>query len=291
MLNKIIGTFVFLIISFSCVQQVDLDLGKSEDQVLIVEGQITNLNVNNYVRLTRTRSIKETSVRPVGDALITITSDSGEVDTLLKDKYLNADLFDGYYYSGKSIYKPFGTYSLVIELAGEKFTATSTMPSKPKIDSVKMESIAGQPGKYDGHLPLMYFKEPQIEKNYYMTKTCVDGTYGRRNPCSIPNSGWGFLLLDDTYLPSYISGININVPSMPKDNFVSNLYGEYLAVLYSLTPESYHYYQSLLNALKSDGGVYSPTPANHPTNIKSKSKVAGFFNVTSVASYPFNVPL
>lgn len=284
-------SFLLLLIPFSCVQNVELDLLEGNEKVLVIESEFNNLNTGNYVRLTWLRQVQDKQVLPIDNALIIVSSDSGESDTL-EQEYNDDDLFKGYYFSNNLICKPNRTYKLKIDVGGQIYEATATMPRPPKIDSLRLDSIYGPSGKFNSTLPFMYFKEPVEEKNYYMAKVCYDGNNEPKNPCEVvfPKSHWGLLLLDDQYLPAYVNGINVNLPSMPKDDYVQVLSGDYLAILYSVTPESFAYYQALLEALKSDGGVYSPSPANHPTNIKSDHKVVGFFHVVSLDSYPFHAP-
>jgi hypothetical protein len=272
------------------VQNVELDLLKGNEKVLVVESEFNNLNTGNYVRLTWLREVQNKQVLPVDNALIVVRSDSGESDTLERDDN-EYQPFKGYYFSNNLICKPNRTYKLKIDVEGRIYEATGTMPSKPKIDSLRLDSTAGMPDKYDGVLSLIYFKKQISSKNYYMTKLCPDGNGGYVNPCSFRDpQTWGLLLLDDTHLPDYVNGININVPEMPKGQYVVNISGHYFGILYSLSPESFAYYQSLMDALKSDGGVYSPSPANHPTNIKSAYKAVGFFHVVSLDYHPFYVP-
>jgi hypothetical protein len=281
-----------LAIPFSCVQNVDLELNKGGERVLVVESEFNNLNTGNYVRLTWMREVIDKEVVPVHDAVIVVSSDSGDSDTLVKQEFSEYDPFEGYYFSEKLICKPGRTYTLGIDIDGKIYEATGTMPLPPKIDSLRLDSINGQPGKFNSTLPLIYFKEPVNVKNYYMARVCANYDNPPLNPCSVtyPHQRWGLLLLDDKYLPAYVNGININLPPMPKDDFVQILAGGCHAILYSVSPESFEYYQSLMDALKSDGGVYSPSPANHPTNIKSEHKVVGFFHVVSLDAYPFYAP-
>lgn len=280
-----------LLIPLSCVQNVELDLLKGNERVLVVESEFNNLNSGNYVRLTWLREVQDKEVLPVDNALIVVSSDSGESDTLERE-YNDEDLFEGYYFSDHLICKPNRTYKLKIDVGEQIYEAIATMPRSPKIDSLRLDSIYGPSGKFNSTLPFIYFKEPVEEKNYYMAKVCYDSNNERTNPCEVtsPKSQWALLLLDDKYLPAYVNGINVNLPSMPKDDYVQILDGDYLAILYSVTPESFAHYQALLEALKSDGGVYSPSPANYPTNIKSDHKVVGFFHVVSLDYYPFYAP-
>lgn len=287
----LISSFLLMLIPLSCVQNVELDLIRGNEKVLVVESEFNNLNTGNFVRLTWTRNVQEKEVLPVDHALIVVSSDSGETDTLKKENDDNNN-FDGYYFSDRLKCEPNRTYTLKIDVDGRMYEATATMPRPPKIDSLRLGFVKYEIGKSDGVMPFIYFKEPPAEKNYYMGKLCPDGYFSRRNPCPVMTwyANRAVLLLDDTYLAGYVNGININLPDDPKRNYIPSLSGDYLAILYSITPESFAYFQSLMEALKSDGGVYSPSPANHPTNIKSKHKVVGFFHVASLDSYPFLAP-
>ena len=290
---SVILSCLLLLIPFSCVQNVELDFKRGNEKILVVETEFTNLNLGNYVRLTWLHEVEDQKVLSVDNALIIVSSDDGERDTLTKQEFNEDNPFEGYYFSEKLTCKPNRTYTLKIDVEGRIYEATHTMPPlPPKIDSVRLDFVKYEVGKSDGVLSYMYFKEPVQDKNYYMTKVCPDGNYGRRNPCSAIEryNRWGLLLLDDKHLPPYVNGVNINLPDKPKSDYIPAISGNYLAVLYALSQESFAYYQSLMDALKSDGGVYSPSPANHPTNIKSKHKVVGFFHVVSVDSYPFFAP-
>ncbi|MCF2498797.1 DUF4249 domain-containing protein [Dyadobacter chenhuakuii] len=269
-----------------------MDLIKGNEKVLVVESEFNNLNTGNFVRLTWTRNVQEKEVLPVDHALIVVSSDSGETDTLKKENDDNNN-FDGYYFSDRLKCEPNRTYTLKIDVDGRMYEATATTPRPPKIDSLRLGFVKYEIGKSDGVMPFIYFREPSAEKNYYMGKLCPDGYFSRRNPCPVMTwyANRAVLLLDDKYLAGYVNGININLPDDPKRKYIPSLFGDYLAILYSITPESYEYFQSLMEALKSDGGVYSPSPANHPTNIKSKHKVVGFFHVASLDSFPFFAPL
>ncbi len=298
--------FIGLLTSQSCIKNVDLDLKQSQqDEVLVIDGQFNNLNLGNYVRLTRTRPTNSISeVQPVVNAFITVSSASGEIDTLISEKLLKKGeydtLFEGYYYSKKIKYKVGETYHLEVLVDKKRYQATSTMPAVPAIDSVNVfydkNANSGEAFKY---LPLLSFHDPRPDKNYYMTQVCwvgysfwPDDTYTlpASLPCSFRGNLWNVAIIADTYLPEYVKDLDFSVGTSPNPNPLKWLGpNQYMAYLFSLTPEAYSHYEALIKSITSDGGVFSPTPANAPTNIESDYPVAGFFNTSGVSSKFFRV--
>jgi len=301
-LSGIIRTFAQLsIIGFiinSCVKPVDLSLDSITKPVLVVDGQLTDLNLNNYVRLTWSRDAKNTSVVPVDSAVVIIASDDGDIDTLLNERLVETKyddpLFEGYYYATKLQCRSGRTYHLTVDVDGNRYEADAFLPAVTQIDQVNLQYVEGYPINSHSYLPLLSFTEPKPEKNYYMTQICPKSSYTgeliKRVPCKFSDAIWNVAILDDEHLPAYVKDLDINVGATPSPVHKGWLWlGDYRAYLYSLTPEAYRHYQALIKSIESDGGVYSPTPANAPTNIKSKQPVAGFFNASGVSQYDFTV--
>jgi len=300
------GIFIFAILAelSSCVKNIDLPLRQANEQVLVVDGQLTDLasekhvNYNNYVRLTWARNTKETSVQPVDSALVIISSSGGERDTLVNERKVKTASdpreFQGYYYPTKLICSAGTTYSLEIYVQGKQYSAEAFMPPVTKIDSVDLVFEKNIASSFSGYFPFISFREPQNEKNYYLTQFCSNANrhqqFIKRLPCEWRGDLWNVSIMDDEYLPAYVKGLNVNVGTTPSPynvGFVGE--GDYSAYLYSLTPDAYAYYEALIKGLHSDGGVYAPAPANAPTNIKSKYPAAGFFNASSVSFHDFHV--
>jgi hypothetical protein len=290
---------------FSCVKSIDLDISSDMEPILVIDGQLTDLNspynnYSNYVRLTWTRSNSDRSVIPVDSALVIIISSRGERDTLVNEKKIKGKndpkLFEGYYYPKNLVCSAGVNYHLSVQVKGRSYFADAKMMSVPKIDSIGLVYVKDVVSSFNGCIPLISFNEPQNERNYYLTQFCTS-TYGRqtniyRLPCQWRSDLWNVAILNDEHLPPYVKELNINAGTTPSPTNVGWLDdGDYVAYLYSLTPEAYRYYQTLIKSLQSDGGVYSPTPATAPTNIESKFPAAGFFNVSSVSFYDFKVKL
>ena len=89
---------------------------------------------------------------------------------------------------------PGHTYDLTIKWQDQEYHAESYMPPVPALDSVQFKLVKGDIGKDDHNIPLIYFKEPQNERNYYLFIT--QAVYG-----------WPYSILSDEYLKSYVKRI------------------------------------------------------------------------------------
>jgi len=319
---KNILLFIVLTIMISgCVEDFDLKLPDAEPR-LVVNGLISNKLEPNYIRLTlskvgnitSSRINNSESVDPVTDAIVVVSDNLGEVDTL---KYITWDekeykyeyqtgrsvkiikdqsgniidkiyITDPYYYNNRGFYKtshlkgmPGTTYVLCVSYKKQEYKATAYMPPVPAIDSIgyllkKSEII----GKSDKYFPLLYFQEPQGIKNYYLIQLQNDifslSGYGTGN--------WQFSILSDTFLEPYVNGLNVSTGISPEGKDFYHVYGEGDSIklaLCSLTEESFMFYQNLLSQFGNDGGAYKPAPASAPTNISNGG--LGFFRASAVS--------
>ncbi|WP_353722486.1 DUF4249 domain-containing protein [Dyadobacter sp. 676] len=294
---QLVASSLFLL--FACTKSVDLDLNQNMGKILVVDGQLTDLNHNNYVRLTWARNTNDELIQTVDSALVIISNQKGLVDTLVNEREIETQyddpLFEGYYYATRLRCKVGDTYHLTVKKNGETYQADAYLPAVSPIDSVGLQYVEGYPVNGHSYLPLLYFRDPKPERNYYMTQFCSDftstgGLITRRYPCQFSDRIWNVAILDDEHLPEYVNGLNINVGATPSPNFHQWLSADnYTAYLYSFTADAYKYYEALIKSLNSDGGVYAPTPANAPSNLRGTAPVAGFFNASSVSSYQFVV--
>ena len=304
---KLILLVITSIITNSCINDFELDTGDSP-LLVVIEGQIDN-DGNNYVRLTYSRSSLLTdsannpftyynNAIPIKDALIEIKDNQGYSEIMKPIKIsdnsdYNYPKFNGYYKAKNLVGKVGNTYYLTVIVAGKTYTAEAYMPPVPKIDSVGLQRVEGLPGKDFSRQPLIYFSEPQNKKNYYLTKICyreiapnATDTVKYDINCRLNGRVWNFSILDDRYLDSYVNGLNLNDGESP-DGRDFNLYPDPYHLetpelqLYSLTKEAFEYYNALIKQFNNDGGVYQPSPASAPSNIKGGA--LGFFNASAVS--------
>jgi len=304
--------FILLIISNSCIKEYNIDLEFNQHR-LVVDGVITNQNGPHYIMLTKSLS-KLTSddytnrkyvpilngyitAELINDAQVYITdNDESITDTLIRSWTLYRNLPDtawksfifasdsisyyGCYQTSRLKGIPGHTYSITVKWQDKEYHATSFMPPVPPIDSVRFNFTKGAVGKNDFNIPLLYFKEPQNEKNYYLFIT--------------PGSSrvWPYSILSDEYLKDYVNGLDVCkgvspdywMTAYPYTNADGSM-DDYFIEMHSLPKETYDYYKSLLHQFRTDGGGYSPSPASPPTNMDNGA--LGFFRASAVNRVDF----
>lgn len=297
MRNRFIA-FIIIITAFSCTKDYDLQL-KSDQSRLVVESTITNQKgpymlylTKSLVQMSFNANESRANTEYVNDADIYITDINQSVtDTLVKywskkrfmlDNANNPfiDPSDSIYYYGqyqttklKGI--PGHTYSLTIKWQNQEYHAESYMPPVPPLDSVQFKFTEGAVGKSDYNIPLIYFKEPQNERNYYLFKT--QAVYG-----------WPYSILSDEYLKNYVNGLDVCkgvTPDYWVTNYPYDFIDSYFIEMHSITKEGYDYYKALIQQYKTDGGGYSPSPASPPTNLDNGA--LGFFRASAVNRVDF----
>lgn len=306
-----------LAIAYSCTESFDLEL--DAEPKLIIDARIDNLTGPNYVRIGLSQTnfdgerywygydsiIFISRFEYVDDALVIISDDCGTVDTLvpasdsiLRYTYDYTEIFDstimnyrmittrgdsayyksdypelgGYYQTTKiNQGKPEHTYYLRVEWHGKVYTSECTMPKSFKVDSITYRESDKYDDGNDGLIGLLWFKDNPSECNYYMF---VPWSY---------SSGtiWERTILDDRNMKSDINGVDafcgISVAGFERSSVVANMDRFFV---YSITKETYNYYNTLIQQLRYDGGIYTPAPASPVTNIKGGA--FGLFNVSYV---------
>jgi hypothetical protein len=320
-MKNVLIFIVLTIIFSSCIEDFDLKLPGTEPR-LVVDGLISSKPGPNYIRLTLSKTGNITTsdisnnelVDPITDAIVVVSNDSGQSDTLryiqwneseyswdyrtgnsikiIKDQYgITTDtivITDPSYYNKRGFYKtsrlkgiPGTTYFLNVKYKEKEYVASAYMPPVPDIDSIgyllKKSEIVGKSDKY---IPLLYFQEPQGTKDYYLiqlqNEIFTQSGYG--------NSTWQFSILSDTFLEPYVSGLNVSTGFSPRGENFYPAYWEgdsiYVA-LSSLTKDGFNYFQNLLDQFGNDGGAYKPTPASPPGNISNGG--LGLFRASAVS--------
>jgi len=298
--------FIGVIVLFTaCTKSYDIKLGNTQP-LYVIEGRISDLQGPYFIRITRSTNLfgysltnaSMDSVDAVQGAQVIITDDMGTADTLIPAvdrlprwfySYNNGQLDSTFYpYDGTSIsYKrgyyqttkikgvPGHTYQLHVQIGDSSFQASAYMPTVPTLDSVTIQQNAVvNPGGQVGNLPLVWFKEPQDEKNYYMLQFFprideypYDTFWMYYTYINLP------YVLDDQILPPYVKGLSIEY--IVSDNYsfgnwsYGNFYNNYPSHirLCSLTKEAYNYFSALRKQLQTDGNAYKPVPASAAGNI------------------------
>ena len=318
-MRNLLIAFILLIIAYSCTTDYDLQLEATSSR-LVVDAKITNQDGPYLVRLTKSHSGSHNELilassgdtvynyhypfdgtKAVQDAEVFIKDMNTQfTDTLIKcptgllkyheatNNYHAWSIFEmadtsilmGFYKTQKIKGVAGHSYSLTIKWQGQEYHAESYMPPVPTLDSVKLKFTTGDFGKFDYNIPLIYFKEPQNERNYYLFIT------------QAPYGVWPYSILSDEYLKEYVNGLDVCKGNSP--DYWINAYphangsggiDDYFIEMHSLTKEGYEYYKSLIQQFRTDGGSYSSSPASPPTNLDNGA--LGFFRASAVNRVDF----
>lgn len=154
---KSIAAIIGVITLSSCEKVIDIDLNESDNK-LVIEGKINNLGECS-VKLSQVKNYDQDNEFPgVGDAIVVIYDDLGNLDTLEYD-------MEGRYYSEEIIGTPGVTYSLNIFWNNKTFTSVCKMPELVQIDSL---SLRREVFFVDTTLiTIVHFNDPGNVNNYY----------------------------------------------------------------------------------------------------------------------------
>ena len=168
---------VFLFITiflFSCEETIELDLKQTPSRI-IIEGLVTNRANYQSVKITRSTDFYGSGKTPrVTDATVTVTDDEGAEHTFIHNPRNHPDSA-GIYVPETSFTGQIGkTYTLNVAADGQIYQASDMLMSVTPIDSIQFRVNEDQqddpeePGKI--YELLLYAREPQDEKNYYLFK-------------------------------------------------------------------------------------------------------------------------
>lgn len=245
----------------SCTERIDIDLD-SERVRLVVEGNISNITGQQYIRLTETANYFSNSFpKPVKNASVKV---SDEVQVYILQESETAE--GSYLFPDDFVGQEGETYNLFIslekEIGGYKdFTAQTTMPNKTDdIDSISVEWRT----RFEGWVVRLYAKDPPSE-DYYMFNGIRDGQW-----------------ITDT-----ISEVNISDDRLFNGNNTNgaivlffnenqlNPGDEFTLVLSNITKGYASFISELQTEIQPNQPLFSGPPANVSSNISNGA--AGWF--------------
>ena len=316
-----------VILLTACTKNYNFKLADTK-QLYVIEGRISDLQGPYYIHITRstnrlgyplTRNIMDT-FEAVQGAQVIIADDMGTVDTLIpavdrlprktyryKNGTLDSQFYDfpstyinykrGYYHTTKIQGMPGHSYQLYVRIGDSTFQASAYMPPVPTLDSVaiNVDTVVNAAGD-KGYLPLVWFKEPPDEKNYYMLQFypyILEYPYDMFIWDHLKYNSIPFVV-DDKILPSYVNGLSVQLITPDSNPYsgpypYTNFYPEHPSQfrLSSLTKQAYNYFTVLRKQLQTDGNIYKPVPASASGNIQGGA--LGLFWASSI-SYKLNLP-
>jgi hypothetical protein len=265
-----IPIFLFAVLLAGCDVPIDLDIEQTPPQV-VIEALLTDRPGEPFVRVTQSVDFYyQGPATRINDAVVTLRNELGQS---VEFGHYEGDNIDsmGYYLPPVGFAGQVGRiYTVTVSAAGKTFEATDSLKYVTSIDS-----LAYRPNRFAAQDPpsngktyeiLVYAKEPQESKDYYLVKYY-------RNDSLTYNGDSDVYVLDDY-------GVGENIDGVPS----AILFGdEDLAEIemFSLTRDGFLYYNDLVTIMNSDGGMFSPPPANPRSNFSNGA--LGFFQVSAAS--------
>lgn len=262
-------SFIFMagVFLMSCQETVVLDIEDSTPQV-VIEGLITNSDLN-FVKVAMSRGFYESGEsEKVTDATVVI-SVNGEDNVFVHNPAADP-LLNGIYMPPAGFTPSIGTtYHLSVIVAGEEYEAEETLLPVTSIDSltVRLDEEEMLEPEVEGRFyeVLFYAQEPQDRIDHYLFKFYRNGTI-------VKDSNEDIYFSEDKFLGE-------SIDDLPIAGYYA--IGDTVRVeMYSLTRESYVFYADVLNLINSDGGLFSPPPANPRSNISNGG--LGYFQTSAL---------
>lgn len=160
---------VFLILCAamaSCERVIDVDLNSASPKY-VIEGTVTNLDLPHQVRVTQTKNFDEDNdFEGIENAEVTLSDSLGHSEEL-------AHTDSGVYRGSDIAGEPGMRYSLSVNIGGETFTATSTMPEPVFFRRLLIDEVVffGDTLK----IPNATYQDPEGTDNYYRHVLYING--------------------------------------------------------------------------------------------------------------------
>lgn len=268
-MKNILAVVLISILFESCDEPIRLDVNQSTSRI-IIEGQVTNQQGYQYVKVTRSGGFYDTGEPPrITDAMVLVRDDDGNEYSLVHNPGGYADSA-GYYLPETPFTGEIGkTYQLTVTVDGEVYEGYDKMYSVTTVDSLTYrinDDEKDDPKDYGRFYEIqIYAKEPQGTKDYYLFKFYRNDSLKVYNDTEIYYS-------DDEVLGEKIDGVTSPIFFAPGD--VARI------ETYSISRDAYVFYNDLQNLLNSDGGLFSQPPSNSRTNLSNGA--LGFFQASAL---------
>jgi hypothetical protein len=262
---SVLSTIFFL----ACEEVITIDINQAPAQ-LVIDGLVTSEDTIHMVRITRSADFNGNEGENIANAIVEVSDNQGNVFNYTHNPE-GYDSLQGYYFSDQKFAgEEFAIYQLNVTVDNLSFSASDTLRPITAIDSlsIQLDDDAVEDPENEGKIYqiILYAKEPQESVDFYYFKFYRDGlidTDGDRN----------VYIFDDKVLGSSLDGLPS--PILFREGEVASV------EIYSLTREQFVYFTDLANILNSDGGMFSPPPANPRSNISGGA--LGLFQVSGIS--------
>ncbi|OFX22990.1 MAG: hypothetical protein A2033_13245 [Bacteroidetes bacterium GWA2_31_9] len=264
--------FIYLFFNLACEKRVDWDIKSDNNELIAVEGVITNEKKAHIIKLTKSSHEMNSMPIPISGADITIVG--GAFSDILEENPIGS----GHYYTDSTFIGITGNkYVLTISIENKAYYANAHMIPVTQIEAFKysyseekkMNKIDWVTNSYEPEDPSMYeiildwssvagFENKDADSCkavlYYYSLPTLDV-----NQIFIPEA-------ETVYFP------NGTIATERK---------------YSLTKEHCDFIRSLLSETRLRGGFFDSSPSNIKTNLSNGA--VGFFGACSVISTTFEI--
>jgi len=271
-----------------CTEEFNPDWSEYEN-LLVVEGFITNSPDFQYIKLSRTYPyVVSKGIRPETGAIVTVTKNSGEV-------FVCNETSEGTYRPDTSEFSPSSgeSYQLFIELSdGQQYTSGfEMMQPSAHLDSIYYEIKKNDPintGYSQDGLQLL------VDVRTENTEGHLLWTFNETWEFTVPyGSGNEFRCWNHRASHSFITGSSSALiePRIDRQriNFIpfsdNRLYIKYSMILnqFSISQEAFQFLGKLQKLSRQQGTIFSQTPYSLPGNVENltnpKEQVLGYFFV------------
>lgn len=266
--------FIFSLFSisfFSCEKTVLLDLNQTAPRV-IIEGLVTNVPSEQYVKVSRSSGFYDSGVAPrVENASVVVKDDMGGEFVFVHNPGNHADSA-GYYLPATPFVGIVGrTYSVSVSIDETTYEASDNLRPVTNIDSLGFQldpdeqEDPDEEGKF--YEVLLFAKEPQETTDYYLFKFYRNDTLRFSDDTDI-------YFADDEVLGEEIEGVTSPIYFAPGD--VARV------EMYSLSRNGFVFYSDLQALLQNDGGLFSQPPSNSRSNFTNGA--LGYFQTSALVS-------
>ena len=245
-----IAALMIFTLAISCQKVVDLKLN-NETGRLVIEGNITNVNGTQTVKLSRNVSFYSPNSYPaVSGATVKLKDAIGHVYSLNETQ-------PGTYASVLLKGQRGNTYTLSVSVNGENYTASSTMPNQVMIDSLTYEN--DEFSTDDRKNIVVYYTDPRGVNNYYRFVEYVNNAEVRET-----------FAYDDTFNDGQQVGVVL------RQDDIKIYSGNTVRVEMQCLDKPIFTYWFSLRQQQIAGGMSGVTPADPPSNLSNNA--LGYFS-------------
>lgn len=269
-MQRIIWVTIFsALLLLSCEETIVLDLNQTQPRI-IVEGLVSNQDGRQFVKVTRSVGFYDAGKpTPITTATVSVRDDLGNAFAFAHNPTGESKLA-GYYYPVANFTGVIGrTYYLDLQVDNQTYQAQDQLMAVTTFDSIgyRLNEDQLEEPEEEGKIYelLLYAKEPQQSKDYYLFK------FYRNDSLKVTNEN-EIYFTDDVLLGERIDGL-------PSPVFFGEQDTARIEMI-SLSRNGYLFYSDLVNLINNDGGMFGPPPANPRTNLTNGA--LGFFQASAI---------